>query len=58
MPSTEEKKILTSFFIEKSLKDKLQKKFTSMGLGWAGGIRLALREFDRNTSEENKQEGC
>lgn len=40
-----ETKILTTFSIEPSFKKDLEDLFSDMGLGWAGGIRFALREF-------------
>ncbi len=41
----EEKKILTTFSIEPSTKKELEELFDDMGLGWAAGIRFALKEF-------------
>lgn len=46
-----EKKILTTFSIEPSFKDELEELFDSMGLGWAAGIRFALKEFYKKYSE-------
>ncbi|MBN2858905.1 MAG: hypothetical protein JXK93_01415 [Sphaerochaetaceae bacterium] len=43
--SQKEKKILTTFSIEPSFKKELEGMFQDMGLGWAAGIRFALREF-------------
>ncbi len=40
-----EKKILTTFSIEPSFKEDLEALFDEMGLGWAAGIRFALKEF-------------
>ena len=40
-----EKKILTTFSIEPSFKKELEDLFSDIGLGWAGGIRFALKEF-------------
>lgn len=40
-----ETKILTTFSIEPSFKKELEDKFEEMGLGWAAGIRFALKEF-------------
>lgn len=42
-----EKKILTTFSIEPSFKDELEELFSDMGLGWAAGIRFALKEFSK-----------
>ncbi len=51
--SEKEKKILTTFSIEPSFKAELEELFTDMGLGWAAGVRFALREFYKKyTSEE------
>ncbi len=46
-----EKKILTTFSIEPSFKEELEELFDSMGLGWAAGIRFALKEFYKKYSE-------
>jgi len=43
--SGKENKILTTFSIEPSVKRELEELFQGMGLGWAAGIRFALREF-------------
>ncbi len=51
--SEKEKKILTTFSIEPSFKAELEELFTDMGLGWAAGVRFALREFYKKYSEEN-----
>jgi hypothetical protein len=40
-----ENKILTTFSIEPSFKRELEELFSDMGLGWAAGIRFALKEF-------------
>jgi hypothetical protein len=42
-----EKKVLTTFSIEPSFKRELEELFSSMGLGWAAGIRFSLKEFQR-----------
>lgn len=46
-----EKKILTTFSIEPSFKRELEDTFASMGLGWAAGIRFALRQFMKKNEE-------
>lgn len=46
-----EKKILTTFSIEPSFKDDLENVFDAMGLGWAAGIRFALKEFYKKYSD-------
>ena len=46
-----EKKILTTFSIEPSFKKELEEMFRDMGLGWAGGIRFALKEFSKKYSD-------
>ena len=51
--SDKEKKILTTFSIEPSFKAELEELFSDMGLGWAAGVRFALREFWKKYSEEN-----
>ncbi len=51
--SEKEKKILTTFSIEPSFKAELEELFSDMGLGWAAGVRFALREFYKKYSEEN-----
>ena len=51
--SEKEKKILTTFSIEPTFKAELEELFTDMGLGWAAGVRFALREFYKKYSEEN-----
>ena len=45
-----EKKILTTFSIEPSFKKELEVMFSDMGLGWAAGIRFALKEFIKKYS--------
>ncbi len=45
--SGKEKKVLTTFSIEPSFKAELEELFSDMGLGWAAGVRFALREFYR-----------
>jgi len=40
-----ENKILTTFSIEPSFKKELEDLFAELGLGWAAGIRFALKEF-------------
>lgn len=45
--SEKEKKILTTFSIEPSFKEELEELFADMGLGWAAGVRFALREFHK-----------
>lgn len=47
-----EKKILTTFSIEPSFKRELEELFSSMGLGWAAGIRFSLKEFSKKHTEE------
>ena len=42
-----EKKVLTTFSIEPSFKRELEELFSSMGLVWAAGIRVSLKEFQR-----------
>lgn len=50
--SDKEKKILTTFSIEPSFKAELEELFSDMGLGWAAGVRFALREFYKKYSQE------
>ena len=50
--SDKEKKILTTFSIEPSFKAELEELFSDMGLGWAAGVRFALREFYKKYSNE------
>jgi hypothetical protein len=47
-----EKKILTTFSIEPSFKRELEELFSSMGLGWAAGIRFSLKEFSKKHAQE------
>ncbi|MBO4392769.1 MAG: hypothetical protein J5800_00345 [Spirochaetales bacterium] len=42
-----ENKILTTFSIEPSFKKELEDLFAELGLGWAAGIRFALKEFSK-----------
>jgi len=42
-----ENKILTTFSIEPSFKKELEELFSELGLGWAAGIRFALKEFTK-----------
>jgi len=46
--SQKEKKILTTFSIEPSFKEELEDVFSELGLGWAAGIRFALKQFIKN----------
>lgn len=46
--NTKEKKILTTFSIEPSFKGSLESQFDEMGLGWASGLRFALKYFQKN----------
>ena len=48
--SNKEKKVLTTFSIEPSFKAELETLFSDMGLGWAAGVRFALKEFQKNQS--------
>lgn len=48
-----EKKILTTFSIEPSFKEELEELFSDMGLGWAAGIRFALKEFSKKYGSNN-----
>ena len=47
-----EKKILTTFSIEPSFKEELEDLFEEMGLGWAAGIRFALKESNKKYSDQ------
>jgi len=47
-----ENKVLTTFSIEPSFKRELEELFSGMGLGWAAGIRFALKEFSKKYSEK------
>ena len=49
--SGKEKKILTTFSIEPTFKAELEDLFRDMGLGWAAGIRFALKEFYKKHNE-------
>ena len=49
--SEKEKKILTTFSIEPSFKADLEELFNDMGLGWAAGVRFALKEFYKKHNE-------
>lgn len=46
-----ENKVLTTFSIEPSFKRELEEMFSGMGLGWAAGIRFALKEFSKKYSD-------
>ncbi len=48
-----EKKVLTTFSIEPSVKAELEDLFSDMGLGWAAGIRFALKEFMKKYGSNN-----
>lgn len=48
-----EKKSLTTFSIEPSFKKSLESQFEEMGLGWASGIRFALKYFQKNFKFNN-----
>ncbi len=50
MGARKENKILTTFSIEPSFKRELEDLFANMGLGWAAGIRFALKEFSKKYS--------
>ena len=47
LSSKKENKILTTFSIEPSFKKELEEMFAELGLGWAAGIRFALKEFSK-----------
>ena len=51
-----EKKILTTFSIEPSFKAELVDMFDDMGLGWAAGVRFALKEFQKNREKRRDSE--
>lgn len=51
LANKKEKKILTTFSIEPSFKKELEGMFSDMGLGWAAGIRFALKEFIKKYSD-------
>lgn len=44
-PKKDETMILTTFSIKPSFKSELEDLFSDLGLGWAAGIRFALKEF-------------
>ncbi len=46
-----ENKVLTTFSIEPSFKREMEELFSEMGLGWAAGIRFALKEFSKKYTE-------
>jgi hypothetical protein len=50
--SRKENKVLTTFSIEPSFKRELEELFSTMGLGWAAGIRFALKEFSKKYTEK------
>lgn len=43
--------ILTTFSIAPSFKRELEEMFADMGIGWAAGIRFALKEFYKKHKE-------
>lgn len=49
-----EKKVLTTFSIEPSFKAEVEELFEDLGLGWAAGVRFALKDFYRNYHREDK----
>lgn len=51
-----EKKILATFSIEPSSKKELTQMFDDMGLGWAAGVRFALKEFQKNRENSRDSE--
>lgn len=51
-----EKKILATFSIEPSFKAELADMFDDMGLGWAAGVRFALKEFQKNQKKRRDGE--
>ncbi len=53
LKESKEKKILTTFSIEPSFKEELEELFSDMGLGWAAGIRFALKEFTKKYGSDN-----
>ena len=55
MDERKERKALTTFSIEPSFKKELTEMFASMGLGWASGVRFALKEFQKNQEKNRKQ---
>ena len=54
--NTKEKKILTTFSIEPSFKESLETQFSEMGLGWASGLRFALKYFQKNFKFNNEDD--
>ena len=42
-----ENQILTTFSIEPSFNAELEELFSDLGLGWAAGVRFALKEFSK-----------
>ena len=48
-----EKKILTTFSIELFFKVEFVGIFSDMGLGWAAGIRFALKEFSKKYGDNS-----
>jgi hypothetical protein len=54
--SIKEKKVLTTFSIEPSFKHSLEKQFNEMGLGWASGLRFALKYFQKNFKFNNEDD--
>lgn len=51
--NSKEKMILTTFSIAPSFKEELEELFSDMGLGWAAGIRFALKEFAKKYNSQN-----
>ncbi len=49
--SKKETMILTTFSIAPSFKKELEDMFADMGIGWAAGIRFALKEFYKKHKE-------
>lgn len=54
--NVKEKKILTTFSIEPSFKQSLEQQFQEMGLGWASGLRFALKYFQKNFKFNNEDD--
>ena len=50
--SKRENKVLTTFSIEPSFKQELEDLFDDLGLGWAAGIRFALKEFFKRYNDK------
>ena len=48
----EEKKTLRTFATEASFKRELEDLFSSMGLGWAAGIRFSPKEFPKKHGQD------